>query len=372
MTITALPTPPSTSAPSTFGADADAFIAALPTLVTQINALTVSLGINLSTYLGPLAANPTLDNQGNALVEGAFYYNTVDKQVRMYDGANWAVAYSGAYLPLAGGTTTGPVIVGGNAAIGSSAIAAWGANYRAIQVGLSGAMWAGATGELLGVRSNAYFTGAVDKRISAGSASDLFQSGGVHTFACGSNGAADSIISWSYPLSVSAANAAVSTAFSVAGATTLAALTATGATTLAALGATSGVFSSTVSAANATASGHCPTYAQIGLGKAVAKAWVNFDGTLSGTITPRANFNVASVTKNGTGDYTLNFSSALTDANYSHSFGVTRNGALNANLNMSGYSDATRLESSFRVVSTITSSTTQEDPKVACVNIFGN
>ena len=47
-----------------------------------------------------------------------------------------------------------------------------------------------------------------------------------------------------------------------------------------------------------------------------AKAWVNFDGTLSGTITPRASFNVASVTKSGTGDYTINFTSALADANY--------------------------------------------------------
>lgn len=47
-----------------------------------------------------------------------------------------------------------------------------------------------------------------------------------------------------------------------------------------------------------------------------AKAWVNFDGTLTGTITPRANFNVSSVTKNGTGDYTLNFTSAMADTNY--------------------------------------------------------
>lgn len=46
------------------------------------------------------------------------------------------------------------------------------------------------------------------------------------------------------------------------------------------------------------------------------KAWVNFDGSLSGTITPRASKNVSSVTKNGTGDYTINFASALADANY--------------------------------------------------------
>lgn len=47
-----------------------------------------------------------------------------------------------------------------------------------------------------------------------------------------------------------------------------------------------------------------------------AKAWVNFDGSLTGTITPRASYNVTSVTKNGTGDYTLNFTNAMADANY--------------------------------------------------------
>lgn len=49
----------------------------------------------------------------------------------------------------------------------------------------------------------------------------------------------------------------------------------------------------------------------------VARAWVNFDGTLTGTITPRASFNVASVTKNGTGDYTVNFVAPMPSANYS-------------------------------------------------------
>ena len=48
-----------------------------------------------------------------------------------------------------------------------------------------------------------------------------------------------------------------------------------------------------------------------------ALAWCNFNGTSSGTITPRANYNISSVTKNGTGDYTCNFTSALSDANYS-------------------------------------------------------
>jgi len=45
-------------------------------------------------------------------------------------------------------------------------------------------------------------------------------------------------------------------------------------------------------------------------------AWVNFNGTSASPITPRAAYNVTSVTKNGTGDYTLNFTNALLDTNY--------------------------------------------------------
>lgn len=44
------------------------------------------------------------------------------------------------------------------------------------------------------------------------------------------------------------------------------------------------------------------------------KAWVNFNGT--GTVAIRAAFNVTSITDNGTGDYTVNFTTAMPDANY--------------------------------------------------------
>jgi len=44
-----------------------------------------------------------------------------------------------------------------------------------------------------------------------------------------------------------------------------------------------------------------------------ALAWVNFDGT-AGTI--RSSYNVTSVTKNSAADYTINFTAAMTDANY--------------------------------------------------------
>ena len=56
-----------------------------------------------------------------------------------------------------------------------------------------------------------------------------------------------------------------------------------------------------------TASGSAPSYS--------ARAWVNFNGT--GTVAIRDSGNVSSITDNGTGDYTVNFTTAMSDANYS-------------------------------------------------------
>ena len=47
------------------------------------------------------------------------------------------------------------------------------------------------------------------------------------------------------------------------------------------------------------------------------RAWVNFNGTTASPSTIRASGNVSSVTKNGTGDYTVNFTTAMVDTNYS-------------------------------------------------------
>jgi len=57
------------------------------------------------------------------------------------------------------------------------------------------------------------------------------------------------------------------------------------------------------------ATGSAPIYA--------CRAWVNFNGT--GTVAIRASGNVSSITDNGTGDYTVNLTTAMPDANYSGS-----------------------------------------------------
>lgn len=62
-----------------------------------------------------------------------------------------------------------------------------------------------------------------------------------------------------------------------------------------------------------------------------AKAWVNFNGTVATPSTIRASYNVSSITKNTTGDYTINLTNALADANYSVvGSGGNTDGSLNA------------------------------------------
>ena len=62
------------------------------------------------------------------------------------------------------------------------------------------------------------------------------------------------------------------------------------------------------------------------------RAWVNFNGT--GTVAIRASGNVSSITDFGTGDYRVNFSTAMSDANYTVSGAIKR---VTGNINDRGY-----------------------------------
>lgn len=64
----------------------------------------------------------------------------------------------------------------------------------------------------------------------------------------------------------------------------------------------------------------------------LCKAWVNFNGI--GTVTIRASGNVSSITDNGTGDYTVNFTNAMPDTNYS--VNITT-GNVSSNFPIKGY-----------------------------------
>lgn len=68
----------------------------------------------------------------------------------------------------------------------------------------------------------------------------------------------------------------------------------------------------TVGASAVNATGSAPFFG--------CRAWVNFNGT--GTVAIRASGNVSSITDNGVGDYTVNFTTAMPDANYASTTGI--------------------------------------------------
>lgn len=164
MTITALPTPPSRDDPANFATRADAFLGALPDFATEANALAAAVNADEiaadasataaassasaaassassasssasaasssasaasasasaaaasydsfdDRYLGAKSSDPSVDNDGNALITGALYFNTTANEMRVYSGSAWVASYlpAGSYLTLTGGTMTGNI-----------------------------------------------------------------------------------------------------------------------------------------------------------------------------------------------------------------------------------------------------------------------
>ncbi len=96
------------------------------------------------------------------------------------------------------------------------------------------------------------------------------------------------------------------------------------------------------------------------------RAWVNFNGT--GTPTLRGNGNVGSITDNGTGDYTVNFTNLMPDANYAAvaTAKVEDNDTIGTNNNTTIAGTAVRSGGSVKV---LTSSTSSVKVDCAIVNV---
>ncbi len=109
------------------------------------------------------------------------------------------------------------------------------------------------------------------------------------------------------PLVLTGATSGSTTLQSTDAVTAVLTLPSTTGTLLTTTGDGSGLTGIPAPAALSTASGSAPSYS--------ARAWVNFNGT--GTVAIRDSGNVSSITDNGTGDYTVNFTTAMSDANYS-------------------------------------------------------
>jgi hypothetical protein len=97
-----------------------------------------------------------------------------------------------------------------------------------------------------------------------------------------------------------------------------------------------------------------------------AKAWVNFNGT--STVAIRASFNVTSITDNGTGDYTVNFTNAMTDANYAVMSACALSDAIVAGNTHRGFTARSYTTTSIRVV--VTDGGSGIDPLHSNVSVF--
>jgi hypothetical protein len=107
----------------------------------------------------------------------------------------------------------------------------------------------------------------------------------------------------------------------------------------------------------------------------VAKAWVNFNGT--GTVAIRASYNVSSITDNNVGDYTVNFTTALADANYAVVATGMRNSSYAADSNpvVIGLKSNTTYTSnastsSFSITAHWPTTAANQDPIAATVAVF--
>ena len=104
------------------------------------------------------------------------------------------------------------------------------------------------------------------------------------------------------------------------------------------------------------ASGSAPVYA--------CRAWVNFNGT--GTVAIRASGNVSSITDGGVGIYTVNFTTAMPDANYSTLINPTVAAASHFSL----WNRSTTFASSSYKTEIINNGGSAIDPDLCSVSIF--
>jgi hypothetical protein len=100
----------------------------------------------------------------------------------------------------------------------------------------------------------------------------------------------------------------------------------------------------------------------------VCKAWVNFNGT--GAVAIRSSYNVSSITDNGVGDYTVNFTTALADANFSIAGSATLNASTSAVPRILAPVAASGFSASNCQIRTADDLGTSNDCAAVCVAIF--
>ena len=99
-----------------------------------------------------------------------------------------------------------------------------------------------------------------------------------------------------------------------------------------------------------------------------AKAWVNFNGT--GTVAIRRAFNVSSITDNGTGLYTVNFTTAMADANYTISGSTRSYGSGRYLLVAEDHLSPVKTVSAIKIISAVSGGSTQTGFPYDCPSVY--
>jgi hypothetical protein len=87
-------------------------------------------------YLGAKASDPTTNNQGGALIEGAVYWNSVTDTLKVYSGTAWVIQSGVGTVTSVSGTgsvngitLTGAVTSSGSLTLGGSLVSVDGGTY---------------------------------------------------------------------------------------------------------------------------------------------------------------------------------------------------------------------------------------------------
>lgn len=340
-------------------------------------------------YLGAKAVAPTLDNDGNALIDGALYWDTAVKRFRVYDlgTTSWVDTFlpAGAYLQVAQLLNDLPdkptarfnlgLAIGSNVQAFSSLLttiaglssngflAKTGATTAAARTITAGAGIAVSNGDgvsgdpTIGFNRGAPVTKTADFTVAATENWLINNKSGsacVVTLPAASSFTGREIMIQN--LQMQAVNSASSNVVPQLGGSAAAAILPAIIGAWAKLVSNGANWQIVQSGLNFIAPGSAPVYA--------CRAWVNFDASSTPTI--RASGNVSSVSFNTTGDFTVNFAVPMPDANYATVFG----GSLSDSFTVTGrYATTAPTTSSVRI-GTFNAAGAPQNPTWVSVAIF--